>query len=49
MSEIRSSFRVERGGSWVSSASGTRSSSRYWDGAGFRCDYLGFRVKRRLR
>lgn len=49
MSERKSSDRVFRGGCWFNSASAPRSSFRVWYDAGLRNDFLGFRVRRRLR
>ena len=49
MSEIRSSVRVSRGGSWSDPASFTRSALRFRFDAGVRIYDLGFRVKRGLR
>ena len=47
MIETNGSFRVDRGGSWVSSADGCEISVNLYDYPGYRDSYLGFRVFRR--
>lgn len=49
MSERKSSIRVKRGGSWLNTASNTRSSYRISRDAGYFGNGLGFRIRRRLR
>jgi formylglycine-generating enzyme required for sulfatase activity len=42
------SSRVLRGGSWASNSRRTRSAFRYWNVAGFRYYFNGFRLVREL-